>query len=325
MGYEPTFVGLDVHKDTISVAIADPTPRGEVRFWGTLENTPPKVRQLVVKLAERHEAIEFTYEAGPCGYNLYRMISHLGFPCHVVAPSRIPRRSGDRIKNDHRDAVNLARLSRSGELTDVWVPDMVHEAMRDLMRARLAASKDLKLARQRIQSLLLRHGRVCGSKSWTGRHRTWLANQTFPHVAQQIAFQGYIQAMEQALDRKQTIEHQIRDVLPSWTLAPLVNALQSLRGVALAVAATVVAEAGDIARFENPKQLMAFFGLVPGEHSSGARIRPSGITKTGNPALRALLYEAAWSYRQGPKVGAYMLQHMPADIPQEVKDVAWKA
>ena len=172
MSCEPTVVGLDVHKDTISVAIADPSPRGEVRFWGTLANTPRNVQQLVMRLAERHEAIELTYEAGPCGYNLYRMICRLGFPCHVVAPSRIPRRSGDRIKNDHRDAVNLARLSRAGELTDVWVPDVVHEAMRDLTRARLAASKDLKLSRQRIWSFLLRHGLVCQNKPWTARHQT---------------------------------------------------------------------------------------------------------------------------------------------------------
>jgi transposase len=320
-----TFVGLDVHKATISVAIADATPRGEVRFWGTVENSASTVRGLVKKLSDRHGSLEFTYEAGPCGYGLHRTLTELGFPCHVVAPSRIPRRPGERVKNDFRDAMALARLSRAGELTDVWVPDAVHEAMRDLSRARLAATKDLKLARQRIQSFLLRHGRSYGKKSWTQRHETWLANQSFPHTAQQIAFQGYLQAMEQARSRRTMLEAQIREVLPSWRLAPLVEALQCLRGIALAIASTVVAEAGDIGRFENPKQLMAFFGLIPGEHSSGSKIRPRGITKTGNSSVRSLLYEAAWSYRQGPKVGAYMLRHMPADAPQEVKDIAWKA
>jgi transposase len=245
--------------------------------------------------------------------------------CDVVAPSHILRRPGDRVKNDHRDAITLARLARAGELTSVWVPEPLHEAMRDLVRARHAANNDLKVARQRIQSVLLRHDRRYAAKSWTQRHSTWLANQQFEFIAQQIAFQGYINAMEQSLARRTHIEEQVRELVPNWSLAPLVAALQSLRGVGLVIAATLVAEVGDITRFANPKQLMAFLGLNPGEHSSGSKVRPRGITKSGNSCVRRLLYEAAWSYRHSPKIGDYMRRHMPPDIPQHAKDIAWKA
>ncbi len=271
------YVGLDVHKDTLAVAIADGTREGEVRFWGNLANRPEDLRRTVQRIVQRHGQVEFTYEAGPCGYAIHRQLTSLGHVCHVVAPSHIPRRPGDRVKNDHRDSMTLARLSRAGELTDVWVPDIVHEAMRDVVRARHAASRDLKIARQRIQSFLLKHSCIYEKKSWTQRHRTWLANRSFPQTAQQIAFQNYLNAMEHALSRRAELEEQIRELMPQWSLGPLVTALQALRGVALIIAVSVVTEVGDITRFQNPKQLMAFLGLTPGEHSSGKKTRPRGI------------------------------------------------
>ncbi|QEL14161.1 IS110 family RNA-guided transposase [Limnoglobus roseus] len=319
------YVGLDVHKDTIAVAIADAGRGSEVRFWGTVANDGDHLEKLARQLAAKHLRLEFVYEAGPCGYDVYRRLIAVGFACVVVAPSRIPRKPGDRVKNDHRDAVSLARLARAGELTAIWVPDGVHEAMRDVVRARHAANKDLKTARQRIQSYLLKYHMIYPGKAWTGRHLVWLANRRFEHAAQQIAFQGYVNGMEQAAARRSDVEAQIRQLLPEWSLAGVVDGLQSLRGVALIVAVSVVAEVGDLARFDSPKQLMAFLGLVPGEHSSGRTIRPRGITKTGNVGVRRLLFEAAWSYRQTPKVGAYKRQHMPKDIPQAAKDIAWKA
>lgn len=185
------FIGLDVHKETIAVAIADSGRDGEVRYWGTMPNTVHHLGQLVTKLAKKHSRLEFTYAAGPCGYDIYRHLKAKGFACQVIAPSHIPRRAGDRVKNDHRDAVTLARLARAGELTAIWVPDPVHEAMRDLVRARHAASKDLKQARQRIQSFLLKHAAsTYEAKAWTGRHRLWLAGRRFPHECQQVAFQS---------------------------------------------------------------------------------------------------------------------------------------
>jgi len=319
------FVGLDVHKDSIAVAIADDGRDGEVRFWGNIANTPNHVSGMIKKLIKGGKELLFTYEAGPCGYELYRRLQMDGLVCEVIAPSHIPRRSGDRVKNDFRDAITLARLARAGELTKVWVPDPLHEAIRDLVRARHAANKDLKVAKQRIQSFLLRHDRRYPAKSWTGRHKTWLANQKFEFVAQKLTMQGYINAMEQALARRTETEGQLREMIPEWSLGPLVQSLQSLRGIAMVIAVSVVAEVGDISRFERPKQLMAFLGLNPGEHSSGSRVRPRGITKAGNVSVRRLLYESAWSYRQGPKIGSYMQQHMPKGLPQEIKDVAWKA
>ena len=319
------FVGLDVHKETIAAAVAESGRDGEVRFWGNMPNSPAHIDGLLKAIGKNGVELRFVYEAGPCGYEVFRQLTGKGLACEVVAPSHILRRPGDRVKNDHRDAVTLARLARAGELTSVWVPEPLHEAMRDLVRARHAANKDLKVARQRIQSFLLRHDRRYAAKSWTQRHATWLANQQFDFVAQQIALQGYINAMEQSKARRTHIEEQIRNLLPGWSLAPLVTALQGLRGVGLVIAATLVAEVGDITRFSNPKQLMAFLGLNPGEHSSGGKVRPRGITKSGNTSVRRLLYEAAWSYRQTPKVGAYMLRHMPPDVPQAAKDIAWKA
>ena len=309
------FIGLDVHKETIAVAVADAGRDGEVRFWGTVPNTAHHVQKIAEKLTERHGRVAFTYEAGPCGYEIHRLLKARGLACDVIAPSHIPPKPGDRVKNDHRDAVTLARLARAGELTAIWVPDPVHEAVRDLVRARHAANKDLKQSRQRIQSFLLKHAASSYSaKPWTGRHRLWLAGRRFPHEAQQIAFQSYLNAMEQNLSRRSDLETQIRELVPQWSLGALVDALQALRGVALVIAVTLVAEVGDMRRFASPKQLMAFLGLTPGEHSSGNSIRPRGITKAGNNSVRTLLYEAAWSYRLTPKVGSHMQQHMPREI-----------
>ncbi len=319
------YIGLDVHKESIAVAIANPERAGEIRFWGNIPNTPTSIRRMFNKLEKNYPKLLVCYEAGPCGYRVYRQLTSMSIECQVIAPSRIPKSPTDRIKNDHRDSKSLARLLRAGDLTPIWVPDETHEAMRDLVRARSASKKDTKIARQRIQSLLLRAGRLYDKKSWTKRHRIWLANQTFSNGSQQIAFQHYLQALEQAENRTMQLEQEIQHLLPNWSLGDLVVQLQALKGVALIVAVTVVSEIGDFSRFSNPKQIMAYLGLIPGEHSSGNKTRSIGITKVGNNEVRRVLYEAAWSYRSNAKVGSWMLAHMPSTVRQESKDIAWKA
>ena len=280
--------------------------------------------KLVRKLSKHHQSPEYIYEAGPCGYVLFRQLTNLGVDCKIVAPGHTPRRIGDRIKNDTRDAEKLARLARAGELTYVWVPDPIHEAMRDLVRARYIAAKDVRHARSHIQMFLLKNGVRYDGKSWGHRHRVWLSDRHFEHLGQQIAFQSFLNRVEQAEVRKVQLEAQISELCQDWSLGPIVTAIQALKGVGLVIAATLVAEVGDFSRFPSPRHLMAWLGLVPGEHSSGTSVRPRGITKAGNTAARALLFEAAWSYRTTPKVGQWQNKHRP-DVCQEFKDIAWKA
>jgi len=319
------YVGLDVHKASISVSTAEDGRDGEIRFVGTIPNTPIDVAKLVKRLAKNGHRLEFCYEAGGCGYGVYRQITDLGHGCAVVATSRIPRRPGDRIKTDRRDSQKLAVLHRSGDLTAVWVPDQVHEAMRDLVRARLDAAAQLMRARQQLLAFLLRHARSYGAgKHWTIRHRTWLAAQTFEQPAHQIVFQDYVEAVFTALDRRTQLVKRIEGLIPEWSMAPLVQALRGLRGIDLVTAVTFVAAVGDLSRFETPRHLMGYLGLVPSEQSSGERIRRGGITKTGNREARRMLVEAAWSYRYPARVATEKMEII-AKLPKAVRDITWKA
>jgi transposase len=295
VGDRITYVGLDVHKEGIVVAVAEGGLRGEVREFGRIANTAGALDRLVGKLGGEGVGLQFCYEAGPCGYGIQRHLSAHGHECVVVAPSLIPKRAGDRVKTDRRDAASLARLHRAGELTAVWVPDAGHEAMRDLVRARLDAVHALRRARQQLSGFLLRQGCHYGRPAWTKLHRRWLAGLKFEQAVHYIVLEDYIQAVEAAATRRDRLTAQIEAMLPDWTLAPVVAALQTMRGMALVNAATLVAELGDLSRFANPRQLMAYLGLVPSEHSSGASVKRGGLTKAGNSAARRLLIEASWT------------------------------
>jgi transposase len=323
--YSEAYVAFDTSKTKHAVAIADGGRRGEVRFLGDVASSPARVERLARKLAERYDKLHFCYEAGPTGYGLYRHIRELGHDCTVVAPSLIPKKPGERIKTNRRDAVTLARLLRAGELTAVWVPDAVHEAVRDLVRAREAAAQDLRRKRQQLLSFLLRHGRIFdGRQHWTLAHRRWLASQSFAHPAQQIVFQDALEAIEEALARLRRLEQQLVAIVPSWSMAPVVAAYQAMRGASFLVAVTVAAEIGDLRRFDNPRQLMAFLGLVPRERSTGNVVRRAGLTLAGNRRARRVLVEAAWSYRHPARVSETLRTRLEG-LPKPVRDIAWKA
>ncbi|GBR75117.1 IS110 family RNA-guided transposase [Acidiphilium acidophilum] len=320
-----TFVGLDVHKATVCAAVAESGRDGEVRQIGVFENRPDVLKKMVTRLGKNGRRLSFCYEAGPCGYGLQRLLRGAGHECVVVAPSLIPIKAGDRVKTDRRDAMMLAKLHRAGELTAIWVPDQAHEAMRDLVRARATAVRVLGKARQHLQGFLLRHERVYhGSRAWTVAYQRWLTTVKFEHPAQQIVLQDYIHAVQDAEARRDRLTGQIEELLPNWSMAPVVAALQAMRGVALVAAVTVVAEVGDFRRFANPRQLMAYLGLVPSEHSSGGSVRRGGITKAGNALARRVLIEGAWTYRLSARVSRKIHDRLEP-LSTEIRDIAWNA
>jgi transposase len=323
--YSEAFIGFDTAKKKHAVAIAEDGRNGEIRYLGEIDNSPATVEKVIGKLAERYAKLHVCYEAGPTGYGLYRQVKAVGHECAVVAPSLIPRKSGERIKTNRRDAVTLARALRAGDLTPVWVPDAIHEAVRDLSRAREAAGEDVRKKRQQLLSFLLRHGRIfSGRKHWSLAHRRWLAEQNFEHPAQQIVFQDAIDAIEDGAARLRRLEEQLLAIAPSWSMAPVVAAYQAMRGVSFIVAVTFVAEIGDVRRFDNPRQLMAFLGLIPSERSTGETVRRGGLTLAGNRRARRVLVEGAWTYRYPARVSETLRPRLEG-LPKAVRDIAWKA
>lgn len=321
------FVGLDVHADTIAVAIAE--TGGEVRSLGTIANRPESVRKLVGKLGPVKQ-VKACYEAGPTGYVLYWQLTQLGVACEVIAPGLVPVKASDRVKTDRRDAEKLARCYRAGELTAVWVPDEAHEALRDLVRAREAAKKDQLKARHRLGKFLLRHGRRPeGIKAWTKQHLEWIGTHVhFDQPALEATLEDYRSEVKHAAERivklEKAIDEAVQQAAPE--IRAVIEALQALRGVAQTTAATIVSELGSLSRFESPRQLMGYSGLVAREHSSGNRIQRGSITKTGNAHLRRVLVEAAWAYQHRPNVTGYLLRRQKSlALSEDVKGIAWKA
>ena len=323
--YSTLYVGLDSHKEFLSVAYA-PSDRGaEVIHVGRIGTGRCDIDRLIRRLRSKAKRLVFACEAGPCGYGLYRHLAAKGYPCQVVAPSLVPRTAGDRVKTDRRDAVQLARLMRSGDLTPVYVPGVEDEAIRDLCRAREDAVRDQRAAKHRLKSLLLRLDiRYSGRADWNRAHLRWLATVVCPTPAQQVVFQEYVHAVSQHTERLRHLESELRELAATWRLYPVVEAIQALRGVSFTVAVTVVAEVGDLTRFDNPRQLAAYLGLNPSEYTTSGKRRLGGITKTGNTHARRMLVEGAWAYRHPAKVSREIrlrLEHLsPA-----VQNIAWKA
>jgi transposase len=319
------FIGLDVHKDSIAVAYVAFDHGADVTYLGTIGTRQTDIDQLVRKLQSKAKQLVFVYEAGPCGYWLYRYLSKKGHACGVVAPSLIPKKAGDRVKTDRRDAIQLARLMRSGDLTPVYVPKLEDDAIRDLTRAREDATQDLKAAKFRLKAFLLRHDiRYTGRANWGPAHLRWLAEVVCSTPAQQIVFQEYGRSVDTITERLQRLEQELQDQVASWRLHPVVDALQVLRGVPFTVAVTLVAELGDLTRFDHPSQLMNYLGLTPSESSSGQRRRQGAITKSGHTHARRVLVEGAWAYRYPAKVSRHLQLRLEKQ-PKALQDLSWKA
>lgn len=316
------FIGLDVHKESIAIAIAE-SGRSAPVSWGTIPNDTKILLKTLRKIGSA-ETLRTCYEAGPTGFGLYRAVLEAGIVCDVVAPSLIPKQAGDRVKTDQRDAMKLAKFLRSGDLTSIHVPDAETEAIRDLERSREDAKNMERAARHQLSKFLLRHGRRYDGKSWTQKHLDWIRKQIFDHEAQNRVLVDYVQAVESATARVGRLTKDIGDVIETWALKPLVTAFQALRGVQLLTAVTLAAEIGDFRRFESASSFMAYVGLVPSEHSSGDSKRKGHITRAGNSRVRRLLVESAWSYRFRPTMSREIRKRNEPVSPG-VQAIAWKA
>lgn len=320
---EPTrFIGLDVHADSITVAVAE-EGRGEARHVGKFPNDLTRLLRALDRLGQR-STLRCAYEAGPTGYGLQRALTKAGVHCVVIAPSRTPRGSGDKVKTDRRDATRLAHFLRSGDLVEIHVPDEACEAMRDLLRAREDAKRAQLAARHQLSKFLLRHERRWPKSNWSRMHLEWIAKQKFEHAAHDTVLAEMLHAVQEETERIERYDRRLAELVPQTEQAKLIEALQAFRGIQLLTAASVAFELGDLRRFPTPKKLMSYLGATPSEDSTGGRIRRGAITKAGNSGLRRLLVEAAWAYRHRPAEG-YRLRKRAENVAPAVRAIAWNA
>lgn len=319
------FVGLDVHKETVALAVAPASLVMEVRDLGEMPHDVPRIVKRILKLGEPG-SVHVAYEAGPTGYGLFRALQAAGIPCIVVAPSKTPQISGDRVKTDRRDAAKLARFLRSGDLVAVAPPERDAEALRDVLRAREDVVYAQRRARQQLSSFLLRHGRKWSNKTaWTQKHMEWIRSQRFESEAQQQVLEEYAREVQRQSQRLSEASEHVETLAPKTKSCAVLYAwLQSMRGVGPIVAASIVAEIGDLRRFGTASQLMSYVGLVPSERSSGPAVRRGSITKAGNPHVRWKLIESAWQARHRPALTS-ALRLRSEGVPQAIQDIAWKA
>ncbi|WP_350608565.1 IS110 family transposase [Pseudoalteromonas sp. SD03] len=321
------FIGLDTHKEFNEVAYIDEHRGAQPVHLGRFSSSKMAVQKLVRQFESKYPGatLHFVYEAGPCGYWIYRLITSLGHCCYVVAPSLIPKKPGEKIKTDKRDALKLAKLLKSEDLTPIYVPEPEDEAVRDLSRAREVAMKDLKDAKYQLKALLLRNNiNYKGTANWSQKHLRWLTELVLPHPAQHIVLQEFLQTITERISRLERLDNELTHHVHQWRYYPVVKAIQAMRGVRLLVATGVVAELGDLTRFDHPRKLMSYLGLVPSEHSSGGKRHIGAITKCGNGRARRLLVEGAHTYRYAANISTDM-QKRQEGLPKDIIDIAWKA
>jgi transposase len=317
------YVGLDVHKESITIAYA--IDGGDVESPGKIRATPTDIDRLCKRLQSKAPQVKVAYEAGPCGYGLYRRLSKQGFDCMVCAPSLIPSKPGERVKTDRLDAIKLVRSLRAGDLSAVYVPSVQDEAFRDLARAWASARDDLRHARQRLKAFLLSHGvHYIGRANWGAADRRWLSKYSFEDAWRQLAFEEHRRTIEDRLAQCDRLEAALHEAVTQWGLYPSVLALQAMRGIQFITAVGMISELGELSRFEHPRQLMAWLGITPSEHSSGATRHQGGVTKAGNSYARKLLVEAAWKYRHSARV-SLPIQRRQEGLPKAIIDRAWDA
>lgn len=321
------FIGLDTHKEFNEVAYIEEHRGAQPVHLGRVSSSKIAVQKLVRQFESKYPGatLHFVYEAGPCGYWIYRLITSLGHCCYVVAPSLIPKKPGEKIKTDKRDALKLAKLLKSEDLTPIYVPEPEDEAVRDLSRAREVAMKDLKDAKYQLKALLLRNNiNYKGTANWSQKHLRWLTELVLPHPAQHIVLQEFLQTITERISRLERLDNELTHHVHQWRYYPVVKAIQAMRGVRLLVATGVVAELGDLSRFDHPRKLMSYLGLVPSEHSSGGKRHIGAITKCGNGRARRLLIEGAHTYRYAANISTDM-QKRQEGLPKDIIDIAWKA
>ena len=321
------FIGLDTHKEQTQVSYTLDHRTAEVNDLGRIQTTKTGFVKLARQLQSKypHATLHFVYEAGPCGYWIYRLLTSLGHCCFFVAPSLIPKKPGDRVKTDKRDAQNLARLLKNNDLDPIYVPEPEDEAVRDLSRAREVAMRDLNDAKHQLKSMFLRNNiRYNGSDSWSLKHLRWLTEIVLPHPCQQIVLQEMIQTISERMARLKRLDNELTHQVKQWRYYPVVKAIQALRGVRLLIATGLITELGDLSRFDTPRKLMKYVGLTPSEHSSGNTRKLGSITKCGNGRARRLLIEGAHSYRHAAKISKEM-QLRQEGLPKQIIDKAWEA
>lgn len=321
------FIGLDTHKEFNEVAYIEDHRGAQPVHFGRAPSSKIAVKKLVRHFESKYPdaTLHFVYEAGPCGYWIYRLITSLGHCCYVVAPSLIPKKPGERVKTDKRDALKLAKLLKTEDLTPIYVPEPEDEAVRDLSRAREVAMKDLKDAKYQLKALLLRNNiNYAGTANWSLKHLRWLTELVLSHPAQQLVLQEFIQTISERMARLERLDNELTHHVHQWRYYPVVKAIQAMRGVRLLVAAGVIAELGDLSRFDHPRKLMSYLGLVPSEHSSGGKRHIGAITKCGNGRARRLLIEGAHTYRYAANISTDM-QKRQEGLPKQIIDIAWKA